>query len=64
MNGPEQLQRIEHVLEVGLSADKREVIVNHPALIHDERGGYIVFSPAQARALAELLLKKAAECKS
>jgi hypothetical protein len=50
------------MLEVGLTPDGREVIVNHPELIPDERGGHIVFSPSQAIAFAELLIKKAMEC--
>ena|ERR1700734_3961038 len=38
-----------------------EVIINHPDLQPDENGvGHIVFSPAQARELAEVLLKQAA----
>jgi hypothetical protein len=50
-------------LEVGLSEDQREVIINHPDLEPDENGcGHIVFSPAEARALARMLLAKAAEC--
>ena len=51
------------VLEVGLSEDGREVIVNHTDVQPDENGcGHIVFSPNQAIHLAHLLLKKAAEC--
>lgn len=50
-------------LEVGVSADGREVIVNHPDLKPDAAGvGHIVFSPEQARALARLLLAKADDC--
>lgn len=52
--------KIGGVLEVGILNE--EVIVNHPDLKPDENGvGHIVFSPAQARNLAYLLLKKAAE---
>lgn len=41
---------------------KREVVINHPQLITDEHGvGHIIFSPRQARSLAQLLLKKADE---
>lgn len=51
-------------LEVGLSEDWTEVIVNHPALLVDEHGvGHIVFSPKEAIHLGNLLLKKASECK-
>jgi hypothetical protein len=39
-------------LEVGISDDGREVIVNHPQIDQDERGGWIGFTPAEARALA------------
>lgn len=52
-------------LEVGLSMDEREVIINHPELTPspDGRGAHIVFSPQQARDLAALLVRKAGECK-
>lgn len=54
----------EGVLEVGISADGREVIVNHPDLKPDANGvGHIVFSPDQAWNLAKLLVQKALECK-
>lgn len=50
-------------LEVGLSTDGKEVVVNHPDLQPDENGvGHIVFSPSEARHLAMLLLAKADEC--
>lgn len=50
-------------LEVGLTPDGREVLINHPDLRPDANGvGHIVFSPAQARALARLLLRKADLC--
>jgi hypothetical protein len=53
------------ILFVGLTADEREVVINHPDLQPDENGaGHIVFSPAQARNLAKLLLQKADEAKS
>jgi hypothetical protein len=54
-----------YCLEVGLSMDEREVIINHPELTPspDGCGGHIVFSPEQARSLARLLLQKAQECK-
>lgn len=54
---------VSGTLEVGITPDGTEVIVNHPDLLPDENGcGHIVFSPAQARALAQLLLDKANEC--
>jgi hypothetical protein len=41
---------------------KGEVVINHPDLKPDENGvGHIVFSPAQAHALATLLRNKAGE---
>jgi hypothetical protein len=47
-------------LEVGLN-DANEIIINHPDLKPDENGiGHIVFSPAQARHLAQLLTRHAA----
>lgn len=54
----------ENYLEVGLTADGREVLVNHPKLLTDQHGvGHIVFSAEQARNLARLLLRKADECR-
>jgi hypothetical protein len=54
----------ELYLEVGLTPDETEIIINHPAMLVDANGcGHIVFSPAQARHLAKLLLRKADECK-
>lgn len=48
-------------LEVGTN-EQGEVVVNHPDLQPDENGvGHIVFSPNQARNLAELLQRKASE---
>lgn len=50
-------------LEVGLSANGKEVVVNHPDLQPDENGvGHIVFAPHEAMSLAMLLLAKADEC--
>ena len=50
--------KIEGYLEV--SWKDGEVVVNHPDLKPDENGvGHIVFSPAQARNLATLLIKHA-----
>ena len=52
----------EGYLEVGCN-EQDEIVVNHPDLKPDENGvGHIVFSADQARNLAELLLKHAAEC--
>jgi hypothetical protein len=49
------------VLEVGINLEG-EVVVNHPDLEPDENGcGYIIFSPTQARAFAQSVLKKADE---
>ncbi len=48
----------KYELEVGTK--NGEVIVNHPALDVDANGvGHIVFSPAQARGLAQSLLRQA-----
>ena len=48
-------------LEVGTNGNG-EVVVNHPDLHPDANGvGHIVFSPRQARGLANLLNKKARE---
>ena len=48
-------------LEVGTNG-QGEVVINHPDLLPDENGvGHIVFSPRQARHLAELLSRKALE---
>ncbi len=49
-----------HHLEVGTN-DRGEVVINHPMLQQDEDGGHLVFSPRQARSLADTLYKKAAE---
>jgi hypothetical protein len=52
------MDKIEGYLEVGWKDG--EVVVNHPDLKPDENGvGHIVFSPAQARSLATLLIKHA-----
>lgn len=55
----------QYQLEVGLSTDFREVIVNHPELIPspDGRGGHFTFTPQQARDFAALLVRKADECR-
>lgn len=53
--------KIEGVLEVGCN-EQNEVVINHPDLKPDANGiGHIVFSVAQARDLANTLLKKAGE---
>jgi hypothetical protein len=54
----------EGVLEVGIN-EHGEVVVNHPDLQPDANGvGHIIFSPAQARSLADLLSRKAAEAEA
>jgi hypothetical protein len=56
--------KVEGFLEVGCN-DKCEVVVNHPDLMPDADGiGHIVFSPNQARHLAELLLRNAAQAET
>lgn len=53
--------KVAGYLEVGCD-DCGQVVVNHPDLKPDANGvGHIVFSPAQARELARLLLVKAIE---
>jgi hypothetical protein len=55
-------KKVAGYLEVGISDDGREIIVNHPDLRPDVNGvGHIVFSPNQARSLAKLLSGKADE---
>jgi hypothetical protein len=52
--------KIAGFLEVGRTDDTHEVVINHPDLKPDENGvGHIVFSPRQARGLANLLVKHA-----
>jgi hypothetical protein len=54
------MDKIEGFLEVGRTDDTHEVVINHPDLKPDENGvGHIVFSPRQARTLANLLIKNA-----
>lgn len=56
----ETMDRAAGVLEVGRT-EAHEVVINHPDLKPDENGvGHIVFSPTQARNLADLLIKHAA----
>lgn len=53
--------KVEGFLEVGCN-ENNEVVINHPDLKPDETGiGHIIFSAAQARNLANTLLKKAAD---
>lgn len=57
---PVPVDKIEGFLEVGRTEDTHEVVINHPDLKRDERGvAHIVFSPRQARNLANLLIKHA-----
>lgn len=55
-----------NALEVGLSRDLREVIVNHPEMTPTPggKGGHIVFTPQQAKEFAALMAQKASECLS
>jgi hypothetical protein len=46
----------QNYLEVGFTADMREIVINYP-------DGNLHFSPEQARRLANTLLRKAIECK-
>jgi hypothetical protein len=48
-------------LEVGFTLDGREVILNYPA-DQGQPAGHIIFSPAQARNLARILIAKADGC--
>lgn len=53
------MDKIEGYLEVGCN-ESGEVVINHPDLKPDANGvGHIIFSPNQARNLAELLWKHA-----
>ncbi len=55
------MDKIAGFLEVGRNANG-EIVINHPDLKPDANGvGHIVFSPSQARHLASLLAKHAAE---
>lgn len=63
---PEVLRGLgKYELEVGISPDGREVIVNHPEMDPNPTGsgGHIVFSPQQARDFAALMVQKAGECR-
>lgn len=58
------IDKIAGFLEVGLN-EQGEVVVNHPDLKPDADGvGHIVFSPTQARRLADLLIKHAIQSES
>lgn len=62
---PPEILRPEHYLEVGLSSDEREIVINLPDPPGADPGSHwITFSPLQARHLARLLLRKAEECKA
>jgi hypothetical protein len=53
--------KIGGYLEVGVD-DKGQVVINHADLTPDANGvGHIIFSPAQARTLGLLLLRKASD---
>lgn len=55
------MDKIAGYLEIGTN-DKGEVVINHSDLKPDADGvGHIAFSPQQARALAAMLNRKAAE---
>lgn len=52
------VDKLEGVLEVGHN-ENGEIVINHPDLHPDENGvGHIIFSPAQARNFALLLLER------
>lgn len=56
------MEKAAGVLIVGCN-EQHEVVINHPDLKPDVDGvGHIVFSPLQARGLADLLRKHAATC--
>lgn len=46
-------------LQVGNDEEYLNVVVNHPQIQQSAQGGHMVFSPAQAKAFAALLVKKA-----
>ncbi len=55
-------EKVGGFLEVGIDEGSAEVVINHPDLKADENGvGHIIFSPKQARDLAQLLLTKAGD---
>jgi hypothetical protein len=56
-----ELLRPDHYLEIGLTPDGREIVVNFPGDAYTP-AHHTIFSPAQARHLAKLLLRKADEC--
>lgn len=59
----QELLRPENYLEVGLTADEREIVINFPGDAYTP-AHHTTFSPAQARNLARLLLRKAEDCKT
>ena len=61
MKGRTMGEKVGGVLEVGCN-ENGEIVINHPDLKPDANGvGHIVFLPSQARNLADLLLKHAAQ---
>jgi hypothetical protein len=58
----QELLRPEKYLEIGHTPDGCEIIINIPC---DPRAPpqHVIFSPAQSRHLAKLLLRKADECR-
>lgn len=58
-----EILRPEHYLEIGLTPDGREIVVNFPGDAYTP-AHHTVFSADQARGLARLLLRKAEECKA
>lgn len=56
-----ELLRPDHYLEIGLTPDGREVIINFPGDAYTP-AHHTVFSADQARNLARLLLRKSDEC--
>lgn len=54
-----------NMLEVGLTDNEMEVLVNHPEMltVPGVKGGHIIFSPKQAVDFGQLMIRKAGECK-
>jgi hypothetical protein len=50
-------------LEVALNSRETMVVVNHPHIEQDRRGGFIDFTPAEAYDFGRLVIRKAAQCK-
>lgn len=57
-----EILKPERYLEIGLTPDEREIIINFAASPEDS-AHHVIFSPAQALNLAKLLTRKAEECK-